>query len=116
MEHGPFSPFYRLSANTANAECIKAGVVDLGYLECFNIGTARAYVKLYDKATAPAATDTPKMVIALPAGPDGQVPAHLPLKGVRFWLGLGIRIVTGIADSDNTSVPANEIIVNGGMS
>jgi hypothetical protein len=32
--------------------------------------------------------------------------------GIAFGTGIGFGIVTGVADNDNTSVAANEIIVN----
>ena len=59
-----------------------------------NIGASPAYVKLYNKATAPVVgTDIPDMIIPVPAAAAG-VPgiAMLPIgfAGFRFALGLGI--------------------------
>lgn len=64
------------------------------------------YLKLYDKATAPASTDTPKLTLPLPAGAGFAF--DFP-QGVSFTLGLGYRITTGTADNDTGAVAAGDV-------
>jgi hypothetical protein len=97
------------SANTDNAELIRAGGTSLAGVTVFNAGGAPAYVKLYDKATAPAVgTDVPEIVIAVPATST----VHLPFNvAYRFSEGLGIGMVTGAADTNTTAVAAAQLKV-----
>lgn len=61
-------------------------------------GTVFSYVKLYNKATAPTASDTP--VITLPLNHDTvqQVECH----GLDFPLGIGLRATLNFASGDTT--------------
>src|SRR6266702_1767529 len=109
---GGSSSFHVIAAASNNATSIKAtaGVV-YGY-EIFNASAAIRYVKLYNKATAPApATDNAllRRVIGIPAG--GRVNATMP-NGLAFSAGIGIAAVTGISDTDNTSVAANDLSID----
>jgi hypothetical protein len=74
-----------------------------------NQAGAVRYVKLYDKATAPSSSDTPKLTIAIPANSAANVIAPA---GIDFTAGIGIRGTTGVADNDTTAPTANDIIVN----
>jgi hypothetical protein len=100
----------RNSANTNNAELINKGGTTVRSIVAFNAGGAAAYLKLYDTAAAPTVgTDRPVMVIAVPTVSTVTVPLK---EGYRFALGLGIGMVTGAADTDNTAVAANQLKVN----
>ena len=82
-----------------------------GIFLCSVAATAR-YVKLYNKATAPASTDTPMLTLLIPGGTAGSgsnVPLPVP---VSFLSGLGIRITTGMADSDTGAATAGDVVVN----
>ena len=69
------------------------------------------YVKLYDKATAPTVgTDTPTHTIMIPA--SGSTVLNLGDTGLRFDLGLGIGVSTGVTDADTTAPAANDVVVN----
>lgn len=76
-----------------------------------NNNAAVLYLKVYDKATAAASTDTPKMTI--PVSAAGQIP---PLEGVEngmlFELGIMLRATTGVADNDTGAPGANDLPVN----
>jgi len=100
-----------ISVATTNSTLAKATAGQV-YAWCFsNIhATSWRYVKLYNKATAPSpGTDTPVMCIGIP--PSSTVEKTFE-NGVMFSLGIGFVIVTGIQDSDATSVGANEVAVN----
>ncbi len=94
------------AANSDNATLIAAGPVRLFRIYGLNAAAAVRYLKLYDKATAPASTDTPKITIPIGA----SVPFPVDLGGFLFRLGLGYRTVTGNADNDATAVTAADLI------
>lgn len=72
-------------------------------------GAAARYLKLYNKATAPTVgTDTPVIVIPIPAGQVVKIDGGS--NGIRFGTGTGIgwALTASAADSDTTAVSANE--------
>lgn len=111
----PATPYFVNSAATTNGALIITGTSGLQAFYATNEGASVAYVKLYNKATAPTVgTDTPEMIIPVPAAAGG-VPgvAMLPIgfSGFRFALGLGIAITRNAVFSDTTAVGANEVKV-----
>lgn len=106
-------PFSYISLGTGDdAKVVKAsaGQIYGGWLT--NVNAAPAYVKFYDKATAPTTADTPVQRLLVPgnaAGAGGILP--MPV-GLSFTAGISFRIVTGVADNDSTDVAANEVLVN----
>lgn len=111
----PATPYFVNSAATTNGALIITGTSGLQAFYATNEGASVAYVKLYNKATAPTVgTDTPEMIIPVPAA-SGGVPgvAMLPIgfSGFRFALGLGIAITRNAVFSDTTAVGANEVKV-----
>jgi hypothetical protein len=111
MSYIPAATRYR-KASTANnnATLIHAGPTYVYGLTVHNVNAAVRYLKLYDKVSAPTVgTDTPAFTIPIPA--SGGAVHWYPSVPVEFALGLGIGIVTGGADSDNTSTAANEQFV-----
>jgi len=111
----PATPYILNSLATTNGALILTGTSGLHAFYASNIGATTAFVKLYNKATAPTVgTDVPAMVIPVP--PDavtGIGIATLPIghNGFRFALGLGIAITGGVADSDTTAVAAGQVKV-----
>lgn len=111
----PATPYFVNSAATTNGALILTGTSGLAAFWATNTGAAAAYVKLYNKATAPTVgTDVPEMIIPVPAAVGG-VPgvASLPMgfNAFRFALGLGIAITGGAADADTTAVAAGQVKV-----
>lgn len=111
----PATPYFVNSAASTNGALILTGTSGLQAFYASNIGATAAFVKLYNKATAPTVgTDVPEMVIPLPAAVGG-VPSWVELSpgfnGYRFALGLGIAITGGSADSDTTAVAAGQVKV-----
>lgn len=100
----------RLGTASDNAVNVKASAGYVHFIHAHNINAATRYLKLYDKATAPSSADTPVMRIPLP--PNVPMNINLDSHPAKFTLGIGFRIVTGIADSDNTAVAANEQVLN----
>ena len=103
------------SAATTNGALIVAGTTGLHAFQATNTGATAAFVKLYDKATAPTVgTDVPVMIIPLAAavaGVPGVANLSIGTNGFRFPLGLGIAITGGVADSDTTAVAAGQVKV-----
>lgn len=110
----PATPYILNSAASTNEVLILTGTSGLHAFYATNTGATVAFVKLYNKATAPIQTDVPAMVIPVPAAVSG-VPgvATLPIgfAGFRFALGLGIRITGAVADNDTTAVAAAQVKV-----
>lgn len=99
-----------VSAASTNGTNFKASAGQLYGWALFNNGASAAYVKLYNKATAPTVgTDTPFMRIMLPAGGGANV---LTALGIPFSTGLGFGITAGAADADTTAVAASQVLVN----
>jgi hypothetical protein len=111
----PATPLTINSAATTNGQLVQSGTSGLQALFASNTGAGAAYVKLYNKATAPTVgTDTPAMLITVPAavaGVPGSVEITPGFSGYRFALGLGLAITGGAADSDTTAVAAGQVKV-----
>lgn len=111
----PTTPYFVNSAASTNGALIITGTSGLHAFWATNTGATAAFVKLYNKATAPTVgTDVPEMIIPVPAAVSG-VPgvASLPVgfSGFRFPLGLGIAITGAVADTDTTAVAAGQVKV-----
>jgi hypothetical protein len=112
----PATPLIINSAASTNGQLVLTGTSGLQCLYATNIGATIAFVKLYNKATAPTVgTDVPAMIIPVPAAVAG-VPGVSPMinpgfNGYRFALGLGLAITGLVADTDTTAVAAGQVKV-----
>ena len=95
---------------------IQAGLSTVSAVQLGGVGAAPAYLKLYDKATAPTCgTDTPKKTLIIPAAATAALGGGSNVTiygGALFSLGLGICVTTGIADSDTGAVAAGTFTIN----
>lgn len=111
---GGTTPYKLNSAASTNATTVKASAGQVYMITASNTNAAVRYLKLYNKASNPTVgSDTPVLVFAIPgntAGAGTNIP--VPDSGIAFSTGIAFALVTGAADSDNTGVAANEIIVN----
>ncbi|SRR5258706_1532966 len=89
---------------------IKAAKGQVFDIHVSNQAAAARYLKFYDKATAPTASDTPIRTYALPATSITALP--ISEAGIEFLVGISIRGTVLIADNDNTAPTANDIVVN----
>ena len=92
--------------NTDNATLVKAAAGKIFSITGWNAATV-SYLKLYDKATAPASTDTPLHTEYLKASDKFQL--QFP-RGLAFPTGIGYRLVTGSADNDTGAVGAAAVL------
>jgi len=106
---------YSFLCDATDELLISASARKLYGIEVFSISAAPVYAKLYDKATAPASTDTPVKRTGVPANSTSTLGAGTNQGNpnyIALTAGLGIRVVTGIADNNNTAVTASQVLVN----
>lgn len=115
---GGYAPGSVICANSNNATVVKSAGGTLGFVQAFNLAAAPRYLKFYNKASAAPipGTDVPVLRILIPANTTpangAGITVPLPPQGANFPIGIGFVIVTGEADSDNTSPAASDVIVN----
>lgn len=111
----PATPYFLNSAATTNGALIITGTSWLTNFYATNEGASYAYVKLYNKATAPTVgTDVPEMTIPIPpaaAWVPGSVNLPIWFIWFRFALWLGIAITRNAVFSDITAIGASEVKV-----
>lgn len=111
----PATPYFLNSAATTNGALIITGTSNVSSFYATNEGASTAYIKLYNKATAPTVgTDVPEMIIPVPAavgGLPGVANPRIGFHGFRFALGLGIAITRNAVFSDTTAIGASEVKV-----
>lgn len=90
-----------------NATVTKASAAVLGGWRLYNNNASARTFKFYNKTTTPApASDTPAFTITV----QGNSPSSETIPGgLDFPTGLSYAIVTGIAETDNTSVAVDDI-------
>jgi hypothetical protein len=74
-------------------------------------GLPTIYLKIYDKATAPTSSDTPKFTIPIEAGEPVSLGGLLGVTGVAFANGIGLRCTHGLANNDTTALVMNNACV-----
>lgn len=111
----PATPYFLNSAATTNGALILTGTSNVSSFYATNEGATAAYIKLYNKATAPTVgTDVPEMTIPVPAavsGMPGVATIPIGFHGFRFALGLGIAITRNAVHTDTTAIGAGEVKV-----
>lgn len=95
------------SAATTNATLVSSGATLYG-LVATNTGAAVAFVKVYDKATAPTVgTDVPVLTLSVPA--NGVVALPLDTRGWKGANGIALAITNLGPDADTTAVAAAQV-------
>ena len=113
----PATPYFVNSAASTNGALIMTGTSNVSSFYATNEGATTAYIKLYNKATAPTVgTDVPEMTIPVPdaaavSGVPGVATIPIGFHGFRFALGLGIAITRKAVYTDTTAVGAGEVKV-----
>lgn len=102
--------YRRVCTADTNADRVAARPAELVWLHLINVAASTRYVKLYDLLNAPSVgVDRPVITLAVPAGET--LTAAIP-DGLPFEYGIGLGIVTGLADSDATAPSAGDCVVN----
>lgn len=111
----PETTYFVNSLATTNGALVVTGASSISALYATNTGATAAFVKLYNKATAPVVgTDVPQMIVpiaAAAAGFPGVAELTPGFNPYRFPLGLGIAITGAVADTDTTAVAAGQVKV-----
>jgi hypothetical protein len=110
MNLPPIESSYRTLTLGVTGLVVKATPGAIIHILGQNINAAIRYLKVYNKATAAAETDTPILTIPLPA--SGAAVTWSLLQGFVFSAGISIRSTTGIADNDVGAPSASETIVH----
>ena len=106
---------YSFIADGSDELLISAAARRVYGVHVFSLDATPVYVKLYDKATTPASTDTPIYVHGLLANStaangatsNAAFPAPIALTN-----GLGVRGTTGIANNNTGTLSASEVVIN----
>lgn len=93
------------AAATTNATSCTSATTYVGTIVGYNASATGRWLKLYDKATAPASTDTPRESFYLPPSTAFAFDVNN-----YYASGLGFRLTTGSADNDNSAVTAGDIL------
>lgn len=102
-----------VAAASTNSTNVKATFGQVFALSLGSVSSSAAYLKLYDKATAPTCgTDTPVARFPIPSLTTGGVSNVAIPYGMSFFNGIGYCLTNGIADSNSGSVAASGFTVN----
>lgn len=109
---GGTSAYHAVAAASNNAASVKGSAGQVYGWSIYNNAAYPVYVKLYNKATAPApATDNALLikVIGIQAGTESNYFNPCGIAG--FSSGIGIAAVKDITDTGNTSLAANDCLI-----
>lgn len=98
------------SAATTNATSVKNTAGSVFSITASNTGAGAAFLKLYNKASAPTVgTDVPVLTIPIPAGSVQNI--MFGTAGHRFTTGIALAITNLAADNDTAAVAAAQVKV-----
>jgi hypothetical protein len=104
---------YSYISDGSDLVSVTDGVTNLIAISCTSTDATVVYIKFYNKATAPDPSgETPVLRFAVPSAATGAGFVWAIPGGANFSTGLAFALVTGAADSDETAVSANEVMVN----
>jgi hypothetical protein len=99
------------SAASTNATVVKSAPASIGLLSMFHASGSGGskFVKIYNKATTPTASDVPIFTFVIRPNETINIVPAIPF---FFDQGLSYRMTANYADSDNTGVAAGELAIN----
>jgi hypothetical protein len=107
--------YHLIAANTTNATSVKGSAATLMSCQMSNNSTTPAYLKIFNKASAPTlGTDTPvdTLIIPGPAAGGGGSNVVFGPGGLTLSLGFALAVTNLIADADSTIVAAATYAIN----
>lgn len=111
--NGESTPYRKISTADNNSTVVKNAAGHLSYIIASNLNASVRYLKFYNMATAPApATDNANLVLVVALPPNSAMFVAQFANPIYFSTGIAFAIVTGIADTNNTSTAASEQLVN----
>nr|WP_298658023.1 hypothetical protein [uncultured Flavobacterium sp.] len=108
--NGPTLQNFRTITANGTGEVVKAKPGKVYRISAISGAASICYVKLYDKATAATASDTPVATFSLVTAAIGATQVHSFVLPTYFSAGISVRAVTGFADNDNTNPGTAPII------
>lgn len=102
-------------ANNTTSVVVNAAATTLYGVQLGGIGSAPAYLKLYNATSATCGSGTPVKRLIIPAAATAANGAGSNVSfpgGLRFSTGLTYCVTTGIGDADTTAPAANTFLVN----
>ncbi len=109
---GGLSKFHLVGAATDNATNVKASAGQVYSITAFNVAATPRYLKFHNTAGTPTAGSGVTDTFLIPGNTAGAGVVLNIDKGIAFSTGIGISIVTGIADANTTAIGASEVVVN----
>lgn len=109
---GGLSKFHLVGAATTNATNVKASAGQVYSVTAFNLNAAPAYLKFHNTAGTPTAGSGVTDTFLIPGNTAGAGLVINFDKGIAFSTGIGITLVTGIADANASAIAASEVVVN----
>jgi hypothetical protein len=110
---GGWTPFQLISAATTNATSLKASPGAIGSIICGNVGATQAFLKLYNKASAPTVgSDTPVHTIIIPGNTTGAGFSYPIPAGLAFSTGIAFAITGAMTVADTTAVALAQVCVS----
>lgn len=92
-----------------NATLVAGRPANVSSIVLCNHAASERFLKLFDKASAPVVgTDIPLFTLPIEQSVSPLV-ISIPAGGIPFASGLGFAITGGVADSDTTSVSADDL-------
>lgn len=105
-----------IGANNTTAVVVKASAGTLYGAQIYGIGSAPAYLKIYNATSATCGSGTPVKRLMIPAASTAANGAGSNISfgetGVDFSTGITYCLTTGIADNDTTAPAASTFLVN----
>jgi hypothetical protein len=108
------SMYHLVAAATTNAVSVKASAGWVNHIQCSNINASVRYLKFHNTAGVPTPGSGVVYTVPIPgAGAAGGI-ANLNFgqNPLYFSTGIGISVVTDVADAGSTAVAASEIHIN----
>jgi hypothetical protein len=110
--------WHLVAAASTNATSVKGSATVLFSCQLYGVGSAPAYLKIYNKATAPTVgTDIPVKTLSIPASAtaangSGSNIVFGSVGGLALATGFAAAVTTGLADTDTGAVAASTFVIN----
>lgn len=105
-----------IAANNTTAVVVKGSAGTLYGAQLYGIGSAPAYLKIYNATSATCGSGTPVKRLMIPAASTAANGAGSNISfgdvGIDFSTGITYCVTTGIGDSDTTAPAASTFLVN----
>lgn len=109
---GGLSKFHLVGAASDNVTNVKASAGQVYCITGGNLSASPRFLKFHNTASTPSAGSGVTDTYILPGNTSGAGFVINIDKGIAFATGIGISIVTGIADNSTTAIGASEVVIN----